>query len=74
MRYRRALRSHSELLTKVTNKYLEAQDIAVRLKGEVGGACDLHFDMLWYLKLGTAVVLTMYTRVVFLDVQNGALI
>ena len=52
MRYRRALRSHSELLTKVTNKYLEAQDIAVRLKGviegegEVGGACNLHFNML----------------------------
>ena len=44
--YRRAVRSHSELLTKVTNKYLEAQDIAVRLKGEFGGTCNLHFDML----------------------------
>ena len=50
--YRRALRSHSELLTKITNKFLEAQDIAVRLKGvieeerDIGGACNLHFNML----------------------------
>ena len=48
----RALRSHSEVLIKVTNKYLEARDIAAHLKGiieeegEVGRSCNLHFNML----------------------------
>ena len=52
VRYRRALRSHSDLLNKVIGKYLEARDIGVRLKGiiegedNIGGACVLHFDML----------------------------
>ena len=52
IRYRRALRSHSDLLGKVIGKYLEAQDIAVRLKGviegedDIGGACVLNFNML----------------------------
>ena len=50
--YRRALRSHSNLLNKVICKYLEPRDIAVRLKGviegedDIDGACVLHFDML----------------------------
>ena len=52
VRYRRAMRSHSDLLSKVIGKYLEAQDIAARLKGVIegedviGGACVLHFNML----------------------------
>ena len=46
------MRSHSDLLSKVIGKYLEAQDIAARLKGVIegedviGGACVLHFNML----------------------------
>ena len=46
------MRSHSDLLDKVIGKNLEAQDIAMRLKGvikgedNVDGACVLHFNML----------------------------
>ena len=45
------MRSHSDLLGKMVGKYMEAQDIATRLKGIIEGdtmgcACALHFDML----------------------------
>ena len=55
VRYRRTRRSHTELLTKVTGKYLKTRDIAVHLTGVIegegdgGGACDLHFNMLQVL-------------------------
>ena len=52
IRCRRALRSHSEVLAMMTNKYLEARDITVYLKGiiegtgGVGSVGNLHFDMM----------------------------
>ena len=52
IRHRRALRSHSRMLAQVTSKYLEAQDIAIKLKRIIEGTKDinsagnLHFDML----------------------------
>ena len=52
IRYRRALRSHSDLLGKMVEKYQEARIVGTHLKGiiegedSVGGANVLHFDML----------------------------
>ena len=61
VRCRRAMRSHSDLLGKVIGKYMEARDIAARLKGiiegedDVCGACVLHFNMLQLPCQGTTV-------------------
>ena len=52
IRYRRALRSHTDLVGKMIKKYQEALDVTHHLKGiieeenRVGGAYVLHFDML----------------------------
>ena len=46
------MRSHSDLLDKVMGQYMEARDIATRLKGiikgenDIGGAVAQHFNML----------------------------
>ena len=52
IRYRRALRSHSDLLGRMTTEYLETRDITwclkviIEGKNDVGGADTVHFDIL----------------------------